>query len=80
MESLDSAELSEEELLKQLIGLPGIGPFSAANMMQLLGRYERIACDSETVRHFKDHHKKTSCTAANVEAVADEVRTHSIPI
>ena len=33
--------------------LPGFGPYAAANMMQLLGRYGFLAIDSEAVRHGK---------------------------
>ena len=70
---LEDPSVNDEDLLKKLISLPGIGPFSAANMLQLLGRYQRIACDSETVRHFRDHHKKTGCNSSNVEATAAKV-------
>lgn len=73
LDSLEDASLDDDELLKKLITLPGIGPFSAANMLQLLGRYKRIACDSETVRHFRDHHKRTACNSSNVEATAIKV-------
>lgn len=34
-----------------LLDLPGIGPYAAANIMQLLGRYGRLPLDSESVRH-----------------------------
>jgi 3-methyladenine DNA glycosylase/8-oxoguanine DNA glycosylase len=36
-----------------LIELPGIGPYAAANIMQLLGRYSRLPLDSESLRHAK---------------------------
>ncbi len=36
-----------------LIDLPGIGPYAAANIMQLLGRYSRLPMDTETIRHAK---------------------------
>ena len=73
LSTLEDPALDDDELLKKLIALPGIGPFSAANMLQLLGRYEKIACDSETVRHFRDHHKKSACNSSNVEATAVKV-------
>lgn len=73
LESLEDPSLTDKDLLKKLIELPGIGPFSAANMLQLLGRYEKVACDSETVRHFRDHHKMSNCTSANVQATAEKV-------
>lgn len=34
-----------------LVSLPGIGPYAAGNIMQLLGRYSRLAIDTETFRH-----------------------------
>jgi 3-methyladenine DNA glycosylase/8-oxoguanine DNA glycosylase len=36
-----------------LLELPGIGPYAAANIMQLLGRYSRLPLDSESIRHGK---------------------------
>ena len=53
-EEMENVDLTNEEVYIKLKAFPGIGPFSAANMLQLLGRYERIACDSETVRHLKE--------------------------
>ncbi|MFO0861196.1 MAG: hypothetical protein U0570_11610 [Phycisphaerales bacterium] len=41
-----------DELLHQtLLSLPGVGPYAAANIMQLLGRYSRLPLDTESVRH-----------------------------
>lgn len=34
-----------------LLEWPGIGPYAAANILQLLGRYERLPLDTESVRH-----------------------------
>lgn len=34
-----------------LLELPGIGPYAAHNIMQLLGRYAHIPCDTESIRH-----------------------------
>lgn len=36
-----------------LVELPGIGPYAAANIMQLLGRYGRLPLDTESIRHGK---------------------------
>ena len=41
----------DDALLAALLDLPGIGPYAAANIMQLLGRYHRLPLDSESVRH-----------------------------
>lgn len=42
---------SDEAVFERLIDLPGIGPYAAANIMQLLGRYSRLPLDTESVRH-----------------------------
>lgn len=41
----------DEEVFRYLKTLPGIGPYAAGNIMQLLGRYSRLAVDTESVRH-----------------------------
>jgi len=43
----------DDEVFAFLKTLPGIGPYAAGNIMQLLGRYSRLALDSESVRHGK---------------------------
>ena len=74
LEALEDRTISDEALLKRLTCLPGLGPFSAANMLQLLGRYAAIACDSETIRHLKAHRKLSDCSSRNVLQLAGEVR------
>jgi 3-methyladenine DNA glycosylase/8-oxoguanine DNA glycosylase len=41
-------ELSDDELAGQLRALPGVGPYAAAHIMLLLGRYSRLVLDSWT--------------------------------
>jgi 3-methyladenine DNA glycosylase/8-oxoguanine DNA glycosylase len=41
-------ELSDDELAAQLLALPGVGPYAAAHIMLLLGRYSRLVLDSWT--------------------------------
>ncbi|MEO1717812.1 MAG: hypothetical protein AAFR76_11940 [Planctomycetota bacterium] len=50
---LESPKTPDDDLFKFLVSLPGIGPYAAGNIMQLLGRYSRLAIDTETVRHGK---------------------------
>lgn len=45
---------SPPELLKAILAMPGLGPFSAANVMQCLGEYDVVAADSETARHLRE--------------------------
>lgn len=42
---------SDDDVHDALLRLPGIGPYAAANIMQLLGRYSRLPVDTETIRH-----------------------------
>jgi 3-methyladenine DNA glycosylase/8-oxoguanine DNA glycosylase len=42
---------SDDDLHEALLELPGIGPYAAANIMQLMGRYARLPLDTESVRH-----------------------------
>jgi 3-methyladenine DNA glycosylase/8-oxoguanine DNA glycosylase len=41
-------KLSDDELAGQLLALPGVGPYAAAHIMLLLGRYSRLVLDSWT--------------------------------
>lgn len=43
----------DEAVREALIELPGIGPYAAHNIMQLLGRFGHIPLDTESVRHGK---------------------------
>jgi N-glycosylase/DNA lyase len=50
LEALDAPreELPDDELEKKLLALPGIGPYAAAHVMMMLGRYSRLILDSWT--------------------------------
>ena len=48
LETLDDPELSDDEVAERLLALPGCGPYAAAHMMMLLGRYSRLTLDSWT--------------------------------
>lgn len=48
---LENPETPDDVVFDYLIELPGIGPYAAANIMQLLGRYARLPLDTESVRH-----------------------------
>lgn len=48
---IENPSTPDDEVFGALIELPGIGPYAAANIMQLLGRYARLPLDTESVRH-----------------------------
>jgi N-glycosylase/DNA lyase len=41
-------DLSDDEVAERLLALPGVGPYAAAHVMMLLGRYSRLILDSWT--------------------------------
>jgi len=46
VESWRTADLTTQELLRNLLSLPGIGPYAAENMLKLLGRYDHLGLDA----------------------------------
>jgi 3-methyladenine DNA glycosylase/8-oxoguanine DNA glycosylase len=44
----DRDELPDDDLAALLLALPGVGPYAAAHIMLLLGRYSRLVLDSWT--------------------------------
>ena len=70
---LESSALSSDELHKALLGLAGMGPFTANNMLELLGHFDRIPADTETARHLAKTHGRSGLTAKNLQEVAQKV-------
>jgi len=50
---LESPSTPDDHVFAALMELPGVGPYAAANIMQLLGRYARLPLDTESIRHAK---------------------------
>ena len=49
LEELDGrSDLTDAEVEQRLLALPGVGPYAAAHVMMLLGRYGRLILDSWT--------------------------------
>jgi 3-methyladenine DNA glycosylase/8-oxoguanine DNA glycosylase len=49
LEALDGrSDLPDGEVAERLLALPGVGPYAAAHIMMLLGRYGRLILDSWT--------------------------------
>ncbi len=48
LEELKSIELDDDAVAERLLALPGVGPYAAAHIMMLLGRYSRLILDSWT--------------------------------
>eukprot|EP00913_Durusdinium_trenchii_P005953 g5565.t1 len=67
---LSDPATDDEDVFQFLVTLPGIGPYAASNIMQLLGRYSRIALDTESVRHGKTVLGMTGTDAQIMKKVA----------
>jgi 3-methyladenine DNA glycosylase/8-oxoguanine DNA glycosylase len=48
LEALREPELPDDEVERRLLALPGVGPYAAAHVMVLIGRYTRLILDSWT--------------------------------
>jgi 3-methyladenine DNA glycosylase/8-oxoguanine DNA glycosylase len=48
LEQLHDPDLSDAEVAERLLALPGVGPYAAAHVMMLLGRYSTLVLDSWT--------------------------------
>jgi 3-methyladenine DNA glycosylase/8-oxoguanine DNA glycosylase len=47
-ELAEDRELPDDEVERRLLALPGVGPYAAAHIMVLIGRYSRLILDSWT--------------------------------
>jgi N-glycosylase/DNA lyase len=48
LEALAGPGLDDDEVAARLLALPGVGPYAAAHVMLMLGRYSRLVLDSWT--------------------------------
>jgi 3-methyladenine DNA glycosylase/8-oxoguanine DNA glycosylase len=69
LESLDAnpKELPDDELEKRLLALPGVGPYAAAHVMMMLGRYSRLVLDSWTRPSYARLAGPTGITDSEIE-------------
>jgi len=67
LEAMASFDGPTDDLYRQLKTLPGIGDYGAGNLCMLLGRYDRLAVDTEMMRHLKTHHPRKRWTARAIQ-------------
>lgn len=48
LEELNADDVPDDEVERRLLALPGVGPYAAAHVMTLIGRYSRLILDSWT--------------------------------
>jgi 3-methyladenine DNA glycosylase/8-oxoguanine DNA glycosylase len=59
-------ELSDDDVEQRLLALPGVGPYAAAHIMMLVGRYSRLILDSWTRPTYLRVSGKRSATDAAI--------------
>jgi 3-methyladenine DNA glycosylase/8-oxoguanine DNA glycosylase len=72
---IENPDTPDDDLMVALLALPGIGPYAAANLMQLLGRYAHLPIDTETHRHAKT----VLGFQGNERQIARKVQSHYEP-
>jgi 3-methyladenine DNA glycosylase/8-oxoguanine DNA glycosylase len=70
LSALEQPNLPAEELLAALRAIRGVGPYAAATLMMILGRYQHLAVDSE-MRAFvsKKYFQSEPVTEAQIRAI-----------
>lgn len=66
--SAGRAELPDDELEKRLLALPGVGPYAAAHVMMMLGRYSQLILDSWTRPKYAKLVDRPAVTDAEIKA------------
>ncbi|HEX5950827.1 MAG TPA: Fe-S cluster assembly protein HesB [Actinomycetota bacterium] len=60
-------ELPDDEMERQLLALPGVGPYAAAHIMMTVGRYHRLILDSWTRPTYAKKVGRKAVTDAAIE-------------
>lgn len=60
-------DLPDEEVEARLLALPGVGPYAAAHVMMMIGRYSKLILDSWSRPTYLRLAKKRSATDASIE-------------
>lgn len=54
--SFEDPDCTSDEIYEQFLSIHGLGPYAAANLCHLVGRYDKLAIDTEAYRHFCLHY------------------------
>ncbi|MEM8738690.1 MAG: endonuclease III domain-containing protein [Planctomycetota bacterium] len=52
----ENPEQTSDDIYDAFLQLHGLGPYAAANLCHLVGRYDKLAIDTETYRHYCLHY------------------------
>lgn len=70
LESWVHSALPTQELRRRLLALPGVGPYAAATLLMILGRYDELAIDTELRAHVRrKYYRDTPPTESQIRDV-----------
>ncbi|MEM1099875.1 MAG: endonuclease III domain-containing protein [Planctomycetota bacterium] len=73
----EDPQRTSDELFDALKAIHGIGPYAAGNIIHLIGKYDYLAIDTETYRHFCLHYDvKRPKTAAGIRKLEKRIEKH----
>jgi 3-methyladenine DNA glycosylase/8-oxoguanine DNA glycosylase len=67
VEAFDDPALPDDEVAARLLAIAGVGPYAAAHMMMLLGRYGRLILDSWTRPKYRSVSGRVRITDKGIE-------------
>jgi 3-methyladenine DNA glycosylase/8-oxoguanine DNA glycosylase len=67
VEAFDDPGLPDDEVAERLLAIAGVGPYAAAHMMMLLGRYRRLILDSWTRPKYRSVSGRRRITDRGIE-------------
>jgi len=62
----ENEEMPTDELYKLLRTIRGVGDYAASSVCMLLGRYDRLAIDTELIKHYRDRFPRRKPTPTNI--------------
>jgi len=79
LEAFEDAQRTSDEVYEKFLAIHGLGPYAAGNLCHLVGRYDRLAIDTETYRHFCQHHnvkRPKPDNAAGLKRLHQKIEKH----
>jgi 3-methyladenine DNA glycosylase/8-oxoguanine DNA glycosylase len=66
LDAIERHDGDSDSLYRRLREIMGVGDYAASNLLMLLGRYDRLAIDSELMRFFRERYPRRKPTPANM--------------
>lgn len=74
LDAIERHNGDSDSLYRRLREIMGVGDYAASNLLMLLGRYDRLAIDSELMRFFRERYPRRKPTPANMRRHYDQFK------